>query len=320
MEKVAFTNLEDPWWLLKDDKAELVDDRIVEARKTLAENLKLGSEWFKNQTDVDQLFEELRSKNEKLITDLDSLTTVDENVTWLQEIVKLTSAPPEQASQPSQSAAQPSQSAAQPATAPPATAPPATAPSTTAPPTDPPTAWDPVRNMLYRQKADASYEFAFSNDQLTIRPGSTWMSEKEANDALNASREAPAPAPPPPPGEADGTWDDNWKMIYRTGPGGEYQLAFSDDQRTIRSGTTWMTRDEATAARAQAAAPGQPGEIKVENVLADAITQLTPDFTTSVAEELSLDAADVAGLTENERFKEIMKEVIESRLATAAAA
>lgn len=51
------------------------------------------------------------------------------------------------------------------------------------------------------------------------------------------------------------TWDDAWGMLYRLGPTGAYEYAMSDDHATVRAGTTWMSYEEATAARAQPAAP-----------------------------------------------------------------
>jgi hypothetical protein len=42
-------------------------------------------------------------------------------------------------------------------------------------------------------------------------------------------------------------WSDDWGMLFRQRSNGEYQFAHSDDKKTIRPGTSWMSQDEAAA-------------------------------------------------------------------------
>lgn len=49
--------------------------------------------------------------------------------------------------------------------------------------------------------------------------------------------------------DAESAWDDNWNMLYRVMPSGEYKFALSDDNLTVRAGTQWMSQDEASVSR-----------------------------------------------------------------------
>jgi hypothetical protein len=50
--------------------------------------------------------------------------------------------------------------------------------------------------------------------------------------------------------EMAGTWDADLGMLYRVvGPSNDYEYAYSDDQRTIRPDTQWMSREEMESQR-----------------------------------------------------------------------
>jgi hypothetical protein len=51
-----------------------------------------------------------------------------------------------------------------------------------------------------------------------------------------------------PPVEEVGTWDADLGMIWRFVEG-SYVYAYSDDQRTIRPDTQWMSREEMESQR-----------------------------------------------------------------------
>jgi hypothetical protein len=90
------------------------------------------------------------------------------------------------------------------------------------------------------------------------QPG-TWISQQEADAQVIAWQQAPEQAgagKAENAGEAGfsaAVWDENWQMLYRVGPGGVYEYAYSDDHATIRPGTSWLSYDEA----AQGAGPAE---------------------------------------------------------------
>jgi DNA repair exonuclease SbcCD ATPase subunit len=85
MERPEFTNLAEPWWLLQPEG---VDNRIELAREQLATNLGWDRFWFKQQIDVDKLFDVIKPTHEKLFYDLDYLTNLEEQVRWLDKLVE----------------------------------------------------------------------------------------------------------------------------------------------------------------------------------------------------------------------------------------
>ena len=76
-------------------------------------------------------------------------------------------------------------------------------------------------------------------------------SETESHEATATGEAAPEPGAPAS-GDA-GVWDENWGMLYRVGPDGDYEYAFSDDRVKIRPGAQWMSQEQATAAKSGAA-------------------------------------------------------------------
>jgi hypothetical protein len=89
-----------------------------------------------------------------------------------------------------------------------------------------------------------------------------WLTQVKADEQVR-SREAVAG--PAREGEAglfsEAVWDENWQMLYRIGPDGTYEYAYSDDQRTVRPGADWLSYAEVmqeTAAPAQATAGTGP--------------------------------------------------------------
>jgi hypothetical protein len=125
--------------------------------------------------------------------------------------------------------------------------------------------WDENYDLYYRyDKLTQLYEWAESET------AETWMTQ-EAADELGQSREQDENEEPDqeeeqegerpdaeaePSGYSESAWDDDWQMLYRTGPGGEYQFAYSDDRQTIRPGTEWL-RHEDISGEAPVASPAE---------------------------------------------------------------
>jgi hypothetical protein len=189
MDKEAFTNVNEAWWLLENDPGLLV----TQERDQLGVDLGWDREWYANQNRVVELFTLIENGHQRLLIELDDARDDPKRVAWLAAVRELT-------------------------------APAAEAPA--------------------------------SNDSTAAVPG--------APAADGAGAGAPAAAAPGAAAAEDaGTWDDNWQMLTRLGPDSAYQFALSDDRRTVRAGTNWMSQDEATAARqapgaaaSGAAAPG----------------------------------------------------------------
>ena len=296
MERTAFIDTAQRWWLLEPEG---LDDRIVKSRDKLAENLQWDLRWYAEQRYVEQLYDNLTSNKQRLLDELDSLADVEARVRWIEELVEFTTPRVE----PKESADSKPQT------------PQAEVRADARPPDEAPVAWDEARGMIYRLGADNTYQFAYSEDRQTPRPGTNWMSQSDADASLRAVKPEPAPVEP------DSNWDDQWEMLHRVGADGKHEFAHSDDRRTVRQGTQWMSYEEAAAARsgpASDAAEAQ-AELSVEEVISQAISELSPELSASLAEEFEVSAEDIAKLSEDDRFKEILREVIESSTAAAAA-
>lgn len=89
--------------------------------------------------------------------------------------------------------------------------------------------------------------------------------QAETTVAAQAAPEVPQ-AKADPRVEMAPSWDESWQMLYRVDADGNYQLAFSDDQRTVRPGSAWMSPGEATAAKQAATQAPAPSEAAVAAV------------------------------------------------------
>ena len=111
-------------------------------------------------------------------------------------------------------------------------------------------------------------------------------------------------------------------MLYRVGSGGAYEFAVSDDQLTVRPGTTWMTQEEAHALRAATGAPTHPAEPAaaqpadaaapdMANVIKDAISELavlTGETASQIAGELGLTEEELAHVAEHPDLERMVAE------------
>ncbi len=168
MDRDRFVTIEsDPWWLVERD----VDYRIEEARKSLGELFGwLDPTWHSEPTRLEELYRFLDNDHRPLLEELDYATEVDGRVQWLTEVATARRPP---AAEPSPAAEPPPPSARE---------------------TEPEPAWDDGWQMLYRVNSSGAYEFALSDDQRTIRPGSDWMSQDQAH-ALRSHQAATAGGP-----------------------------------------------------------------------------------------------------------------------------
>jgi hypothetical protein len=73
----------------------------------------------------------------------------------------------------------------------------------------------------------------------------TWLSQEEADELVQA-RQQPAVPPAAAAQPTEPTWDENWEMLYRTNERGVYEYAYSDDRKTIRPGTRWLSYEDVT--------------------------------------------------------------------------
>jgi hypothetical protein len=117
-------------------------------------------------------------------------------------------------------------------------------------------------SMYYRyDKLSEVYEWN-ADPQATPE---AWISQEDADAQMAAQQPEGQPADEE---YSEPAWDENWQMLYRTGPGGIYQYAYSDDQKTIRPGTDWLSYEDVmqgTGATPAAQAPA--AEVSAEEAV-----------------------------------------------------
>jgi hypothetical protein len=71
-----------------------------------------------------------------------------------------------------------------------------------------------------------------------------WISQEEADARVGAREQEQPQDDDATAGYSEPVWDENWQMLYRVGPDGVYEYAYSDDQQTVRPGAEWLTYDQ----------------------------------------------------------------------------
>jgi hypothetical protein len=144
-------------------------------------------------------------------------------------------------------------------------------------------------SMYYRyDKLNGVYEWN-TDPQNTPE---AWISQADA-DAQVAGQ--PAEGELAAEGEAateeeysEPAWDENWQMLYRVGPGGVYQYAYSDDQQTIRPGSEWLSYDEVMQGTgATTEAPAEEEAATSEAATSEAAAQELSPEEKAAAQELT---------------------------------
>ena len=258
MDREAFTNVNEAWWLLENDPGLLV----TQERDQLAVDLGWDKEWYANQNRVVELFTLIENGQQRLLIELDDAVDDSKRVEWLAAVRQLTAPAAEAPASNGSAAAAPAAAAAAPAAA-------AAEDAGT---------WDDNWQMLTRLGPDNAYQFALSDDRRTVKAGTNWMSQDEATAARQApaaatpgaaepnapAAAASAPASPnaepeagAPAAQATATWDPSWGMFLRY-EGDKYEYALSnlladapgtDTPGGQPDGTWHATVEEATAAR-----------------------------------------------------------------------
>lgn len=109
-------------------------------------------------------------------------------------------------------------------------------------------------------------------------PG-TWINQEDADARIVGRQQEQTLAGAAEPGYSEAVWDENWQMLYRLGPGGVYEYAYSDDQQTVRLGTNWLTYDEVmqgTAPSTEAASQPAPTPVEVQEEQAVSMQESPP--------------------------------------------
>jgi hypothetical protein len=109
-----------------------------------------------------------------------------------------------------------------------------------------------------------------------------WLTQEQAEARMAAEvREQP----PADTGYSAAAWDESWQMLYRVGPAGAYEYAYSDDRVTVRSGTGWLSYDEVAQAAGPAAEVGPAAEARDGAQATAVLADLTLDGLDRVAEQ-----------------------------------
>jgi hypothetical protein len=282
MEKEQFVDLENPWWLLRED----ADTRIVQGRESLAHNLGWDLTWYQVQTRVEELYQGIERNGYQLLTDLDQVgDDVEKQVKWLDELLTLTG---ESESHETEGAEGEE------------------------------VRWDENWGMLVSTDANGTYKFALSDDRQTVRPGTAWMTVEEANEvkarmAAEESHETESES-----GQGSHTWDSDWGMFLRFADG-KYSYALSNilaDAPGVATPAgqpdgTWHQSPEAAAAARQ-----EVIEMKqtFESLAADSqVEAVTPEIVEQVLRDPNFKENMAAAEAElNRLLEEAMSEESES--------
>ncbi len=171
---------------------------------------------------------------------------------------------------------------------------------------------------------DANYGMFYRYDKLTqvydwaeSETFENWMTQEDAdllvrsrpeNSEPPKSSEISEPSRPDNSGYSEAAWDSSWKMLYRVGPDGVYQYAYSDDQIAVRPGTGWLSYEELPDAEPVAPQPTAEPALDAEAVTTESpaeeaqrqaeevMAELTPENLSSLASELEVDEALLSGL------------------------
>lgn len=276
MEREAFVNLDDPWWLLRRD----IPSRLEELRDELGRNVEWDRDWYERPQQVEEFYMFLLNQQPMLLNQLDEATDETRMEQWLQELVTITRpAQAEPAHEPAHEAGSESQ-----------------ATQAEAPADEPPFTWNDEWGMFLRLK-DGSYEFSLSTapgdgpgiNPPAGQPDGTWypngelalearqrLSQPEtpatgtaqtASSAGAAAADAPAStsaesesaASESTEAEPEVTWNDQWGMFLRH-KDGNYEYSLSNvlaDAPGVNppagqpDGTWHKSAEEASAARQQ---------------------------------------------------------------------
>ncbi|HMC40856.1 MAG TPA: hypothetical protein VKI19_14420 [Acidimicrobiales bacterium] len=258
MERDTFVDATQPWWLTQ---RELNNTTLVEQRDGLAQDLGWEKQWFEAQNRVEELYQKVETADPDLLRQLDELVDENQQVEWMK-VLRTRLAPPTQNGAESETAEAEGEATGQ------------------ATPAEDPGTWDDNWQMLTRVGPGQVYQFAFSDDKVAIRPGSTWMTAEEAtaakaaastaqngqaepaqSAAAEAAESASPGGAPTAPTEAEITWNEQWGMFLRQVDGNyEYALSnlLADGPGTPQPGGQpdgqWHnTQEAATAARTQVA-------------------------------------------------------------------
>lgn len=119
-----------------------------------------------------------------------------------------------------------------------------------------------------------------------------WISQEDADAQIAAAAEQQPEGGSAEEEYSEPVWDENWQMLYRAGPGGVYQYAYSDDRLTVRPGAQWLSYDEVmqgTGASAEAPAEERtPAEVTMQAMadLTGQVRQANPELAGVDEEEL----------------------------------
>ncbi len=238
-----------------------VSDRMDESRRELAGYLGLDNEGYARDEDLEALFWFIHRNRPELLDELAVADGDDKREEWIAAVAVLANPAPRYQLG----------------------------------------AYDDGYGMWYRYDTVTEvYEWAESGPDKPPDESDAWMSQQEA-DAVAVGRAQQAAVQ----GEEEGeefslpAWDENWQMLYRLGPGGVYQYAYSDDQQTIRPGARWLTYDEVLeearlSTAEQAPAPAEAAQSGVtesaattpEAAVAQVVDEIVPDALAELAEEI----------------------------------
>jgi hypothetical protein len=107
-------------------------------------------------------------------------------------------------------------------------------------------------------------------------------------------------------GEAAATWDEGWGMLFRVGPGGAYEFAYSDDQRTVRPGTDWMSQEEVLASRDATGGEGTETEASEVPAAVDEVMSELAGDPGAMAARLGISEEQAAQLATDPEFQEMV--------------
>jgi len=115
-----------------------------------------------------------------------------------------------------------------------------------------------------------------------------------------------------PSGDASpAAWDESWGMLYRVGPTGAYEYAYSDDHKTIRPGTAWMSQDE--VAQSPGGVGGEATEttgVDVPSVVEQVMSEMASD-SAAMAAELDISEEQARQLATDPEFQAMVAEALE---------
>jgi hypothetical protein len=109
--------------------------------------------------------------------------------------------------------------------------------------------------------------------------------------------------------QLEATWDENWQMFYRIGPGGTYEYADPIMPGDAASGhkEEWLSYEQVMAR--DTATPAEPG-----GVIGEVLSELGANVS-DLAQEADMSAAELAELASDPEFEQLVAEQVAKLLA-----